>query len=720
MTSGRVPPSSAADHGPSPLGAGIDAALIVTALGLMYALLAFGAFGARGLPFGLHVAVAALVVGGGVAMLVGRSIVVVAGPSASSALIVAGMLDAMQSIPDMAGRIDMALFATAAVALGAGLMQLAFARARLGAALKFVPFPVLMGFVNAVGAALVVSVAPFALGHSERGRIVAAPSWLIDWHPWSLVVAIVGTVAGYAVVRWLPRWPAAFVGLVSATAVHHAIARGCPTCALGPTLAVDANGAWPDIARIATATPTGIAGWSLVLQAALTLGILNALFSLMTAAQVTRPVDAPIDGNKLLAKIGVGSAASALVLGLPIALIASASMIARRVRDRSALALIAYAVAVVLAFTVGRRSFGLVPMAAVASAVFVIARTQFDAATWPLLRNAARLHAARGPLVIMSIVVVVALVRGLVAALFIGALATACLLAIELRRSVVLSSSDGRTRRSRRIRSTAERTQLDALGAGIRVIELGHWLYFGTADELARLAEADPDVRWLLFDARRVAGIDMTAARSLVHAADRLAARGASLALAGIADDDPRRPALDAMRIGHGRDVLILDADIDAALERAEDELLAMHPPAATQATDGERDVLVERLAGWLESTTVAAGETLFNAGDPGDRLYFLRGGRITLWVGDDAHRTRLLTFEAGSFFGELALLDGRPRSAHARADADCRLETLSRDALDAIARDDPGLHARVLHALALNVAMRLREVTTLLDRALH
>lgn len=705
---------------------GIDASLISTALGLMGSLVAFSSLGPAALPFALGSVTIALVVGGLLGMLVSRDIVITVGPTATGALIVAAMTDQLQRLAGVAVGLDVALFATAVATLGGGLIQLALARARLGAALKFIPYPVLMGFVNAVGVSLVVSVVPFALGHTGLGRLSQIGTWFEDWRPAAVFVATIGTAAGYAAVRWLPKAPSAFIALAVATAMHHVIAAISPTSALGPLLPFGTIDPWPAYGRALAAPSLGIAGWSIVLQAALTVGVLNTVFSLLATAFVSRDQERPADGNDLLAKIGIAGVASGFALGMPTAVIASSSLAIRRTLGHHRITQATYLVAIALLFWFGGRLLALVPMAAVASSVFVIARTQYDVTTWPLIRQAMKRRprsSARGPLLVVALVVAIGAFRSLAAALSVGALAAVCLLAIEMRRNVVLGVQDGRARRSRHVRTAAERERLDALGDHIRVIELGHWLYFGTADEIGLLVDQQRGARWLLLDVRRVAGIDLTAARSLVQAAERLHRKGGHLVLAGIRDRDPRRHALDALEGDAARVHLTLAPDIDLALERAEDDLLGVHDEPASVEPVAFPDLAPEaarRLATRLVTRTVRAGERLFRAGDPGDTLYLLLSGRVTLWVGGETGRIRLLTFGPGGFFGEMALLDGQPRSADAEADTDCTLQQLSRDDFLALVGADPELHASVLNVLALQLVRRLRDTTILLDHALR
>ena len=712
----------------SPLTAvisGLDAALIVTVLGIMYALIAYAPLGPAALPAALLATTMAILVGGGATVLAARDASTVHGPTASGALVIASMVADLQNIPGARGHVDVALVGTAFVVLIAGGALCVFARLRIGSALKFVPFPVLLGFANTVALLLIVSMIPSALGHAYAGRLTQAATWFHGWSPVALLVAACGTSAGWLVLRQRRRMPAAIVALVVATAVHYALSAGCEACTPGPLLDLETDSTLsiPSPSRLPIAIMLGMPFWSAVLQAALVLAVLNALFSLLAAAQLARPLDPPVDGNRLLRSLGIGNLASGLALGLPVAVVASTTRAIQRAAGRPALATGVYLLAAAAVFGLAHRWFEYLPMAAIASAVFVAARGLFDPSPWPLLmqlrggREARR--AAIGPVAVTALVVVVGLAKGLAASLFIGALAAACLLAVEMRRGVVIAIDDLRTRRSRRIRPAAENSALDALGEQVRILTLGHWLYFGTADELGDLLEHQSTARWLVLDLRRVAGVDLTAARSLVNAASRLGHRGVHLVVAGLPEGDARRRAIELFRADDGQLPLALVASLDEALEQAEESLIgdradpadphafALPGLGADEARHVERHV--ERIA-------VASGTVLFRAGDPGDAFYIVRSGRLTLRLLHGGTQKRLLTFGSGGIFGELAMLDGRTRSAEAVADADSTLWMFTRERFDALAREDPALHGRVLTGLALHLTQRLRDTTRLLD----
>jgi CRP/FNR family cyclic AMP-dependent transcriptional regulator len=93
---------------------------------------------------------------------------------------------------------------------------------------------------------------------------------------------------------------------------------------------------------------------------------------------------------------------------------------------------------------------------------------------------------------------------------------------------------------------------------------------------------------------------------------------------------------------------------------------------------------LPEHLAGELFAHALpchlAGGETLFSAGDPGDGCYRLEQGLLKVVISSPRGEERILSILGpGSIAGELALIDGAPRSASVIAIRDCELSFISR-----------------------------------------
>ncbi|KAI8811541.1 hypothetical protein BJ742DRAFT_883035 [Cladochytrium replicatum] len=107
---------------------------------------------------------------------------------------------------------------------------------------------------------------------------------------------------------------------------------------------------------------------------------------------------------------------------------------------------------------------------------------------------------------------------------------------------------------------------------------------------------------------------------------------------------------------------------------------------------DLPRDVLRMVTRG-LMGVSVRSGQAVFSAGDEANELYLIRGGAVDIVSVEGKH---LRTLESGSFFGEIALLDDKPRSATVIARVDSDLCCLTKSTFGAITAQSPELLARV------------------------
>jgi CRP/FNR family cyclic AMP-dependent transcriptional regulator len=108
------------------------------------------------------------------------------------------------------------------------------------------------------------------------------------------------------------------------------------------------------------------------------------------------------------------------------------------------------------------------------------------------------------------------------------------------------------------------------------------------------------------------------------------------------------------------------------------------------------------RLAEFIDFIQLAAGETLFKTGEPGESLYVVKSGEIELYIKDTAGQKILLAIaSAGEVFGELALLDRGPRTATALALADTELLELDRHDLLLLFQKSPAAALRLLAAMS-------------------
>lgn len=116
-------------------------------------------------------------------------------------------------------------------------------------------------------------------------------------------------------------------------------------------------------------------------------------------------------------------------------------------------------------------------------------------------------------------------------------------------------------------------------------------------------------------------------------------------------------------------------------------------------------------LAVLLRRKGIARGEILFREGDEGTALYIILEGRVKISVSRRTDKVTLALLGPGEFLGEMALLDGLPRSADATAMEDSQLYILNRkDFLAFLSNND---HA--VREILFSLSMRLRKTDKLL-----
>jgi CRP-like cAMP-binding protein len=128
-----------------------------------------------------------------------------------------------------------------------------------------------------------------------------------------------------------------------------------------------------------------------------------------------------------------------------------------------------------------------------------------------------------------------------------------------------------------------------------------------------------------------------------------------------------------------------------------------------------DQDAL-DRLASVLEQRDYADGQTVFGEGDPGDSMYFIIKGCVRIEKRAQAstavHKT-LAVLECGDYFGEMALLDQKPRSASAVAVGGATVLRLSKAAFDKIRMESSAAGMSVLFAMIRTSSERIRRLST-------
>lgn len=277
---------------------------------------------------------------------------------------------------------------------------------------------------------------------------------------------------------------------------------------------------------------------------------------------------------------------------------------------------------------------------------------------------------------------------------------------------------------SSRVRTAAERQVLRDTGSRVRVWQLQGHLTFPTVEVIIRdiLTHAH-ETDDAILDLRRVLTVNECACGMLYQLLRNFLDSGRTLIFSSI----NRLPLLQRVfrfKLGaqFGNDFRRFD-NVEHALEWCEDRLLNAalgerpmeehveyaHFPLFAGFTPDEIAVVHSVLT----RHTYAAGETIICAGDDAQEMFLLVRGRVSVQTtGATGETRRIATVQAGMIFGEIALIDGAPRSAMIVADTSAECDRLRRDDFEALDRTHPGIKLKLWRNLCIDVCGRLRKAS--------
>ncbi len=729
-------------------------ALVQMPFDAIYGTIAFAALGSQFTPRAVAGALVGSIVSNVVATLAGSRNLIL-GPRPATTLLVAGLVATLLANPAMHradGAPDLPLL-LALVALGlalAGVLQIVFGGLELGKLTKYLPYPVRVGFLNGVGALLILGGLPLLLGLPAVGdpaQVRSLASAFTGGVPWlSLTVGLV-TIAASLFPPRLGRFrpPGPLAGIVIGIALYQLLAFMFPG-APGATLSVAAPGlpgvgVFAEWGRLAAEAPLrGLA--ATLLGFAFAVALLATLDTFLVMSVMDGALRTRRDGNRELIAQGLSNIASALVGGQPSAPGVGRSLTNLNAGGRTQASIWLYAGLLAATVWLAPDLLHLIPMCALGGALIVAGWQLVD--DWSrrvprqLLQrsgdaalDARQRRTLRENYAVMLLVAGTLVFVGLAEGIVVGVAAAMLLFVRSNTRALVRSVARGTVRRSGKVRVPQAVAALNAQGARIALLELEGTVFFGTADELAdRVHQLAADTDFVILGLRRVSDIDSTGARMLLELAGDLAHAGKQLIVADLHEHDARTQTIRAMHDSAAASPSPrFEPDVDMALEWAEDRLLERigisHPgdgPLTLAQTVLGIDVAPADLA-WLRAQMteqhLAPGEVLFRAGDAGDALYVSLQGEVAIMLPGRSGR-RLASLAPGIVVGELALLHRTARSADAVAASALTVLRLDTAAFDRMRDGRPALWDQLMRNLTLHLSSRLRSVTVELSAALE
>ena len=632
-----------------------------------------------------------------------------AGISALLAVLMASLAPAMSDLPpqQILALAYAALF-TATAAVAATLLLLGFIRA--GKLVRFIPYPVIAGFMGATGWLVIAGAVKMAtdvsvdlaslpiFAHPREGRLLAilliwtAVLWVLTKkikHPLTLPVALI--LASFATNLVLP-----FLG-ISGEDAHK---QGFLFSVSDPS--------WPGIPAL---NGTYLqADWRLILSASGAIGAIGAVvliavlqtLSLATGLEITTRTEANLDHE--LRSMGWANAASAALGGFVGQVAMSATTVNRSAGGTSRITGFVVSLVALLSMLGAGTALEYIPRFVLGGALLMQGLRLVQEWAVATYRTLPRLEW----LLTVAMIVVTAWLGFVTAEL--GALLAACVLfALSASRAGAVRSISGlNARTSTLVRPEAEMLLLAEHGSAVQVLELRGFVFFGSAHELRETAKtllAEHKLLMLIFDFSKVLGIDSSAATAMVGIWRLLRDKNVQQRIVGLS------PAvIQTFRESGGfdKEVVVL-SDIDEALEQGEEIVLSRH--ASESSAHPSFSEWMSSLLGSNKSAAILrqhlvethykSGDYLCRQGETTDDLYLIEAGRLSAIIGNDTGAPmRMRAFGGNTIIGEMAFVLDVPRTASLRVDDDAIVWSLSRSAYRGLVTTKPNIILELLQSM--------------------
>jgi SulP family sulfate permease len=447
--------------------------------------------------------------------------------------------------------------------------------------------------------------------------------------------------------------------------------------------------------------------------------------SLMSSVAIDNLSGKRHDSNRELIGQGIGNLVASFFGALFTAGSIPRSSANYRAGARSKLSGAVCGVLILIIFLTMAPLIGKIPLAVFAGIIISVGFGLFDRSTLHFFKalhktTTAKKEVAISLLVNLSVAFVTVSIN-LVTAVLIGVAISTAYSVVKMSTSVLRREYSGRRVNSKKVRQTQQSKFLKEQGRKILIFELQGPIFFASADRLAMLIEKrTTEAVYCILDMRQVNEIDTTGANILVRLYRILDRQKKNLLISHLTDNPTLWGFLEATGAAGTIPKECFFKDTDAALEWAEDRIISEYCPEedCRYFPLNETDLLLgfepnelEIFRDELECLKFRHGEELIREGENSRDLYVLTQGSVSvkMHLPSSNRKKRLFTFGAGVVFGEMAMLDGNPRSAQVVAEEDSEVYRLSQEHFNHLCRENPDVAVKLLKNISIVLSQRLR-----------
>ena len=695
-------------------------AVLTVSFGLSYSVLIFSGPLVSYLPYGIAATFTATAVIAVVIALGSTFPFAVGAPETSTAavtgILAASLVEHITTTDPTAQLLGPVLLTLSAATIITGLVLCSMGLTRIGRAIRYVPYPVIGGFLGTT--ALLITLGGVRVITDRPLRFDTLASFA---NPMTMYELLAGAALAFTIYLMWHRsrnplaLPAILVGgvVVAHIAFHFAGVSLEQVQMLGwtfqspPRASLTAPWRLSDIENYPWQALPGLVG---NLIAVIFVTAISTLFN-TTGLEVATGREANLERELTVA--GTANILSGLFGGYAGCISLSRSLLNTNGGATSRLSGLVVATVAVLMLVADPALLGYMPKFILGGLLIYLGIDQLN--RW-IVESRRRLSTTEY-LSLLAIIFII-MTWGFIAGVLIGIVIGCATFALSASRiSSIKFGFNGAEYRSSLDRSRHDLALLAAHGREIHGLNLQSYLFFGSANRLYQhvraLLQHHPECRYLVFDFKLVTGIDSSAAYSFAQIRRSAIESGVKLVLVNLPSATERM-----LRSGEflSGDILVMP-ELDHALEWCENEIIVRHRGHEQDDGDlqswfvailGNKHDAAE-LAQRCERVEVGALEIIARAGERADSMLFILNGRVGVTVeAGDGRITRVRSLGRRTTVGEMGLVAGQPRSATIQAEIDSVLYVLRADAFNAIMADNPQLGQKLLTYFMSVMAERL------------
>jgi sulfate permease, SulP family len=699
--------------------AGVVCGVLSLAFGLSFAALIFSGPLTPWLAYGIAASFIASSIAALVVALGSTLSFSIAGPDSSTSAVTAALVASVTQHLAAAGASDRLLVAALIVmpmsSALTGLMLCGLGLSRGGRAIRFVPYPVIGGFLGATGVLVVSGACHVVIDHPLTFADAAA--FLLPANATKLAAGAAVGVMLFLTLRGIANAAVTPAVLLICAALAYVV-----MAATGTSLNdAEANGwMFKILARNVLDLPwhsdeLDLFPWQQLPALAgdlIAVMFVTAISTLLNITGIEYATHHEANLNRELNTLGVANLCSAVFGGYTSCISLSRTLLNHSMGAHTRLSGVIVAALCAFVLAVDPALLGYVPKYVLGGLLLYLGGMLIY--QW-LITSVFRLSIPEylSLLAIAAIIVEWGFIAGVLSGVVIGC-ATFALSASRV--NAIKYSFDGSEIRSSLDRSPDELAVLAQNGTQIQVMALHSYLFFGSAnglhEHIKALLARFPECRFLVFDFRLVNGVDSSATHSFTQIKRATDERAARLVLVNLSPELGK-----AFRaIGFLTDDILRSPDLDQALETCEDAIIE-----AAQGASGEAKSLNEWLTeafgnaehadflvGQCVRVEVTPGDIIARQGDPADALHFILDGRVGILVDAGDHQIRVRSLRPHTTVGEMGLITGQPRSATIRAETPGVLYALDLKAYERIKVEHPAAALALLGYIITVMSERL------------